>query len=199
MKHLATIVIVIGFCVGTVGAAGFHEPRKAAGGAEAALVPAEDRPHTEELAWPLFLGGVVLLVAGGFLGRMQAGGTAVGAEHVASERAAYLAQLTVIRDKVVAIEEAARAPGVSERAVRDRIDALLRDEYFDFTSRNEDLTKLLGVGDYARVWEGVAVCERLLSRAWSMATDGWPEEGFAELPAARANIEHAHAALAELA
>ena len=50
---------------------------------------------------------------------------------------------------------------------------------------------LLGFADYAAVWDGVAGCERRLSRCWSMITDGFPDEGLAELPGALARIQTA--------
>ena len=54
---------------------------------------------------------------------------------------------------------------------------------------------LLGFSKYAGIWDGVASAERLLSRAWSMATDGHLQEAIEELPRARAQIERACAAM----
>ena len=62
------------------------------------------------------------------------------------------------------------------------------------TSKHEEIVSLVGFSAYARAWEGVATAERLLARAWSVATDGHLEEARGELPAAREWLEKACAA-----
>jgi hypothetical protein len=74
----------------------------------------------------------------------------------------------------------------------------MAEQYFDLTTRNDELVQLIGFSDYARVWEGVATAERLLNRCWSMITDGHPEEGLEELPLARRSIEQAADRMAEI-
>ncbi|MBC8328616.1 MAG: hypothetical protein H8E31_07705, partial [Planctomycetes bacterium] len=69
-----------------------------------------------------------------------------------------------------------------------RIDALLLGPYFELGGRNEEYARVLGPGLYSRIWEGFAVSERLLARAWSMATDGHLEEALLELPRARQQL-----------
>jgi hypothetical protein len=50
----------------------------------------------------------------------------------------------------------------------------------------------------ATVREGVATAERELARVWSLATDGYLEEGLESLPLARRNLEHAQRTAAEI-
>ena len=85
--------------------------------------------------------------------------------------------------------------GLDELALRARVEEILEGELFEVTSRFEATLTTLGFTDYAAVWEGVANAERLLNRAWSMATDGHLAEARAEVPLARANLERAVAAL----
>ncbi len=55
----------------------------------------------------------------------------------------------------------------------------------------DELIQLIGFNQYARIWDGVAVAERLLARAWSMYTDGHPDEAAQELPLARTALDNA--------
>ena len=191
-------LIVLGLCLGALGAAGFHAPR-----ASPAEEPAEARDEvptsarrTEKGAWPLFAGGLALLAVGSFLGRRQAQGAGGGAGQGQGGRAAVRAQIEGIRDAVVDLDEHKAELGDEE--LRRRIDELLGGAYFDLTSRHDDIAALLGFADYARVWDGVASAERMLARCWSMTTDGHGEEGLEELPRARQNIERAVETMAGL-
>lgn len=186
MKRLATLLIVLGVCVGALGAAGFHTPHGASG---------PDRPSREPYALAVFLLGIVSLGAGGVLTR-QALRSRAGRETLHAEKQTYLRELRAIRDIVVELDE--QRTTMEPEAIRKRIGNLLGEEYFDLTSRSDDLIRLVGFNDYARVWDGVATAERLLARCWSMITDGHPEEGVTELPHARANIETAAEAMASI-
>jgi len=177
MTIIVRILLVAGFCVATVGAAGFGKP-------------------TEELAWPLFGGGMVAIGLGGFLARSARAAAHEAGGEEGSWRRRLPADLATIRDLVVAIDEQKRELPPFE--LRERIDALLSREYFDLTSQNEEIAAELGFSDYARVWEGVATAERLLARTWSIATDGYVEEALEELPEARRQIEQAAEAAASL-
>jgi hypothetical protein len=85
--------------------------------------------------------------------------------------------------------------GLSPTELTERIDSLLKNQYFDLTSRHEELAGELGFSVYATIWDGVASAERLLLRAWSMATDGHLDEAIQELPRARSHFERACAAM----
>lgn len=191
MKLLSNALIVVGFCLGTAGAAGFHEPTDPEYKAE------NPNAKTEEWALPLFIVGLVGVVSGCLLRRA----------HDRSQRAAedsqtgglkgvFKGQLESIRDMVIELDE--KKNELSTQELCGRIDKMFRNEYFDLTARNEDYARLLGFTDYARVWEGVATAERQIARTWSMATDGYPEQGIEELPLARKNLEHACEVLATL-
>ena len=176
MKLLANLVLVLGFCVGTVGAAGFAEPR-------------------ESLALPLLAVGLAGVFAGGFLTRW--------ARRAAVEDAAPGAggRLGLFRDLLEKIRVGVEGLDREKESLpaddfRERIDRLLREEYFDLTSRNDELASLVGFAGYARVWEGVATAERLLARAWSMATDGYLAEARGEIPLAHEHLERSAKELA---
>jgi len=174
---VSRIAMTAGFCAGTVGATGFGET-------------------VEPLAWPLFVGGLGVVAFVGIAEKLASRSRAGDGEELHGEKQRFLEMITAIRDRVVEIDDG-RAT-LSPEEVRQGIDHLLTNEYFDLTSRNEELIALLGFQDYARVWEGVATAERLLSRAWSMATDGHPEQGFESLPRARTQIEAAAEAMAQV-
>ena len=77
MKLLPNILIVVGFCVGTVGAAGFAE-------------------EIESKAWPLYVGGIVVVAVGAVLKKVAAPARAAGREAGAGgEKQWYLEQIRV--------------------------------------------------------------------------------------------------------
>jgi hypothetical protein len=165
-------LLVTGFCLGAVGAAGFTDP-------------------VEPLAWPFFLSGVGATVVGGLLlrreQRRRAEAESRGGEF---SRAGLAAALAPIAREVVRLDDEKDA--VEREEFCARIDALLVGPYFELGNRNEEYIRALGPATFARVWEGFAISERLLARAWSIATDDHFEEACAELPRARAGIVLAH-------
>ncbi len=168
LEIVAKLIIIIGFCTGTVGAAGMSAP--------------------PEGAAPWLLGlGVVGIFVGGIWGRLL-GRKAVGegGDHV-ENREKLCRQLEAIRDIVVDLDE--KKAELTRDELTQRIDQMMKNEYFDLTSRHEELMKLLGFAEYARIWEKVATAERLLNRVWSIATDGHLEEALEELPTARRQLE----------
>ena len=181
MKLIAKFLIVVGFCVGTLGAAGFQTPA------------GDGTRTTEQYAWLLFGGGFVVMTMGGVLGRSSREVPAHAKEAEAGDRAVHLVRIATARDAVARLD--AERVGLDGHALRARLEEVLEGELFDVTSRFEDTLASLGFTDYAAVWEGVANAERLLNRAWSMATDGHVDEAREELPLARANLERAVAAL----
>ena len=176
MKAVAALLLALGFCLGTVGAAGFGQP-------------------IERGAWAFLLGGLALVVVGGLLsraGRAHAGGE----QHQGEERARFAARLSSILDSVRALE--ADRDRVPPEDIRRRLDRLFEGELFELTSRHEELQALLGFDAYARVWDGLATGERLLYRTWTMLTDGWNEQALGELSLARAQLERSAQALASV-
>ena len=170
MILIARIFLVAGFCVGTLGAAGFDKQR-------------------ESGAWPIFAAGLVLLFSGGFLFRRTRAGAGASQTTAQGEKDRYQRQLIGVRDAVRQLSAQARELDPDE--IRHTIDDLSLGALFDLTSEHEQISALLGFRDYARVWEGVAAGERLLNRAWSMLTDGAIQEGLAEIPLALAQFEAA--------
>ncbi len=190
MKLLINLILVAGFCLGTVGAAGFHVPM------DAEFLEAHPDAGTEPLAWPLFGVGLGLVFVGGYLSRLERKALVSGDGENGGLKGQAAALLETIRDHVVELDE--KKAELSSEEVRERIDHLLANDYFDLTSKNEELAGLLGFSDYARVWEGVAIAERLLARTWSMATDGYLEQGLLELPRARQQLEHSASVMSSL-
>ena len=170
LRALPNLLRVSGFCIGALGAAGFSSP-------------------PETYAWALLLGGLAILGAGAVLGRAVRGGEAGDSGGGDGGRAEILAQIARIRDEVVELDEHKATLGAEE--LRRRIDELLIGNYFDLTSRHDEIAALLGFTDYAKVWEGVANAERMLARCWSLTTDGHYDVGVEELPFARANLVRA--------
>ena len=172
MKALAQLLIVAGFCVAAIGAAGFDK-------------------KLEPEAIPLFAGGMIALFIGAFLAKSTAK-TAV--TETQSGDLAIRSQVEGIRDIVIELDE--QKANLSSEVLCERIDNLLRNEYFDLASRNDEIAAQLGFNDYAKVWDGIAIGERLLARVWSIATDGHHEEALESLPQARQNLERAAEAAA---
>lgn len=176
MSKLPNVVIVIGFCMGTLGAAGFASPR-------------------EDYALTLLVVGMALLVIGGLWAHRARRSPAAAAR--GWSLAAFVAAVEGIRDKVVELDEGRGR--LAPQEIHRRIDELLRDEYFDLTSRNNELIALVGFNAYATAWDDIASAERLLARCWSMITDDFADEGTEELPLAREHLDHAVVSFGELA
>ena len=163
MLLLLRLMMVAGFCAATLGAAGFAED----------IEPAAP--------WLLALGLLAVLVPGTMLKRRlreaveASHGTALGYDALAGE----LGELATRVDSL-----AAERDDLDRASLCTRVNDLLHGPYFQLGSRNEDYIRALGNADYARLWDGFAVSERLLARAWSMATDGHLEEARQELPRA---------------
>ncbi len=176
------ILIILGFCAAALGGAGLG-------------TPADEHSVSSNLAWIIFCCGTLALVTGGVLQKLakkKAGGTGTG--ETSAEN--YFSKLfEEIRQELHSLDDS-RAD-LSEKELITKIEDLLKTRYFDLTSRHEELTALLGFSKYAAIWDGVASTERLLSRAWSMTTDGHLEEAIEELPRARTHFERACDAMAK--
>jgi len=206
MKFLSSLLMVIGFCVGTLGAAGFQTPRliDAAESTDGRVDSAESAPASERapaveesreaggfetLAWPLFLSGIGAMLVGWILKFILATRTRDEVAHGAGDLTgtqAILLGILSLRDQVSGI-----ASGTDPGDTQEQVGALLSGDFFDFTARHEEFATALGFTDYARIWDGVARSERILARSWSMLADGHEEEGLAELPLALASLEEA--------
>jgi len=167
---LARILLIGGVCLAAVGGAGFDEP-------------------VEALAWPLFLGGVAATLVGGlFLRRERHRRAAQGAEEGSGPEGLAVA-LANLAERVARLDD--ERESLEREELCRRLDELFDGPYFEIGSRSEHHARLLGAAAYASIWEGFAVSERLLSRAWSMAIDGHLEEALEELPRARRRIAQA--------
>ncbi len=175
-------LVVLGVCVGALGAPGFHTPgRLGFAGLE-----------REPSALAFFGAGIAMLGSGGYIVRQmrrQTSEPGVGGV----QKQAFVEELETIHAIVTELDK--RKEGLSADEVRDLIGKLMAEEFFDLTSKSDDLLQLVGFKSYALVWDGVAIGERLLQRCWSMCTDGYPEQGIAELPLARAQLERAAKAM----
>ena len=150
----------------------------------------------EPEAVPLFAGGIVGLGIGALLLKLSQGSN--GKASAGDEDSLNVRwQVERIRDIVVSLDE--RSAELAPDEMCRNIDNLLRNEYFDLASRNEEIANAMGFTDYAKVWDGVAIAERCLARVWSISTDGHHDEALKSLPEARQHIERAARAAASLA
>ena len=170
MRLFAKFLLVLGTCLAAVGAAGFTE-------------------NPENEAWVFFLGGLILCFAGTRFQRISIQEEAGPAHHSAAVMGGLRGRLRAALKATIFLDET--CDEIGEEEFCSRLDELLRGEFFEMGGRVEEYQRLLGFADYSRVWEGVAIGERLLSRAWSMATDGHLEEAFMEIPLARAALSRA--------
>jgi hypothetical protein len=170
MKILANLLFIGGFCLATVGGAGFSDP-------------------IEQHAMMMFVAGLVMCLVGGIVIRRM---THAEAHEKAAEGLSEPALAAAIADLHRRTRQLAEdADGLDAKALCARIDELLQGPFFDIGSRNEDYMRVLGNAVYTRYWDGFAVGERLIARAWSMAADGALEEARAELPGVVANLQRA--------
>jgi len=167
MAILARLLLISGVCLGAIGAAGFAET-------------------VEPEAWPLFVAGIVTSVIGGLLLRRDTRRCATAGEEGGLTRKGLAETLGAIAREVESLDDERET--LDRETFCARIDVLLSGACFELGSRNEDYARLLGPSDFAEIWEGFAVSERLLARAWSMATDGHLEEAREELSRAREPI-----------
>ncbi len=192
MTIASRALIILGFCAAAIGAAGLKIPT---GIAAPDISTQLSAPASFAVAVTIFIGGTVALVTGGILLKVAKKSTATAGEKGDGTVNDFATLLEGIRGEIQALDDS-RA-GLTDEELTRRIDELLKNQYLDLTLRNEELAGLLGFSKYAGIWDGVASAERLLSRAWSMATDGHLEEAIEELPRARAQIERACAAMNE--
>jgi hypothetical protein len=168
MVKLGNLFLILGVCLGTVGAAGFTDP-----------------PEPE--SWVLFSLGLVGVVVGGTMLRRSTRPSTSGSEHTAAAIGDLVHRVESIAREVGNIDQAKDQMSAEEFCAR--LEGLSTGEYFDLGSRSDEFQQQLGFGSFSKVWSGIAVCERLLARAWSMATDGHLDQAREEIPMARAEIE----------
>lgn len=183
MKFLPNILYVVGVCIAVVGGAGFHDPTET--GRDGVTARAN-----ETLAWPLFAGGMVMIVAGGVVRRSaKPASTSPTGEHASGTGDDHMRLISAIRDTVAELDD--KKSAMSQQELCTKIDDLLNGAFFDLVDKREALLDRLGFADYAKIWDGVATAERQLARVWSIATDGYLAQALEDLPAARANMDRA--------
>jgi len=171
MAALLRLLFIAGFCLATVGAAGFTSPR-------------------EPQALPFLIAGLVVVAFSGLVQkRMRRHADAAGVDGLT--RAQLAAAVTEVLEGTRRLE--AEAAQLENAELGARIEQLAG-RCAEIGAVNEDYIRLLGLREYTRIWDGFATGERLLSRAWSMSTDGFPEPARLELPRARAHFERSAAA-----
>jgi hypothetical protein len=168
MIYIGNLLLILGVCLGTVGAAGFTDP-------------------PEDGSYGMFGAAMVLVVAGGLTVRRATRSSTAGTEHLAAAVGDLQLKVQSIAQRVGEIDEA--KDSLSSEEFCSQVDDLLTGEYFELGARNEEYQSMLGFSKYSKVWSGIAVCERLLARAWSIATDGHFDEAKAEMPLAKAEIQ----------
>ncbi len=167
---LSNIFLILGFCLGTVGAAGFG-------------------PETESLAWPFLIAGTVLISVGAILRRRLAQSPAASQVQGQGSASELKDRLSAVTQQLHDLQEV--MDSLDDSAFFDQLDAVLDGAVFDLTKDSEDFMRGLGFAQYAKVWDGIACGERLLARAWSMATDGHCQEARAEVRFSAAEFSRA--------
>jgi len=170
MKYIAQLLFIGGFCLATVGGAGFSDP-------------------IEKKAMVMFGIGLALCLIGGIILRRATHAEAHEKAADGLSEEGLSKSIDVIVSEVRSLLTDADVLDAKQLCIR--IDAILQGSFFDVGSRNEDYMRVLGNTVYTQYWDGFAVSERLLARAWSMAADGALHEARAELPGVLRNIERA--------
>lgn len=218
MKNLlSNLLMVLGFCVGAIGATGFHSPADSANSeshkdaevsapastagsameesSEVSNEVSSEGRSTENYAWALLIGGIAVLGAGALLGRGARGDALAGGK--SGVVAAIQKELVEIQSLVAGLDESKHS--LENAELMARIDDMRTGVLFDLGSRSDTFAAQIGFDAYARVWGDFATCERLLNRSWSMAADGHTGESRAEIPLAHAAIDAAVDSCASLA
>ncbi|HPF12820.1 MAG TPA: hypothetical protein P5218_03090 [Planctomycetota bacterium] len=201
MNFLARILVLIGFCLGTLGAAGFHSPKLSATSIPTVDPTApEGTPPVEPDAalleskqekgapWYFGAGLGLLLLGGGYL-KFAGKTTSVAGAGAQEGRADLKRRIQEVHSELVQLSMSAR--DLSPVQMRGVINDLNEGALYELTSEFERWTQLLGFEDYARIWAHVATGERLTNRAWTLYADGFPLEGREELLLASQAFEEA--------
>ena len=203
MKYFANLVILIGFCIGTLGAAGFHSSADSANASSTEEPAIEEQLGTWEKALvtedkaKLFFGvGLALLVLGGVLTKRINSALAATGSGKASSLAQYEQEIENLQGAVSWLDQ--HKDATHREQLHEKISQLLDGPYDELTLRSDELAAMIGFDAYAKVWSGVATCERLLNRAWSMLADNHEQEAKDELPLALDAIREARSAMAQV-
>jgi hypothetical protein len=187
MKYAANLLILIGFCLGTLGATGFHNPALSANApkleagyaVEVIEGSSDEAPNREEHAMLMFLIGLGVLIGGGFMTKFANGSTGLAAEDHHAQDAALVGQLLAIESSLRELH--GKAADMVSADLHQAISDMSEGPIYEVTSEFEHWTAILGFDRYSQVWTGVAAGERLVNRAWSMETDGHAKEAIEEL------------------
>ena len=168
MPSLPTLILILGVSLGVTGAAGFGDPPK-------------------EGAYLLFALGIGCAIAGGLMAKRQAAQAEGGMTHESAAVGDLAQRLESIAIRVQTLEQT--MGGLAKEEFTREVDDILRGEYFELGNRADDYVGQLGFARYAQVWDGVASAERLLARAWSVATDGFLAEAREEITHVRGHLQ----------
>ncbi len=195
MKYMANALILLGFCIGSLGATGFHNPALSASGLKVAQGQEAPKtgPDREDHAMLLFAIGLGTLLVGGFMARSSKAGTSMEAGEQHTHGAALLKQITAVQQALSELHAKASSLSPEERHLA--ISDLSEGAIYDLTSEFEHWIEVLGFERYSQVWTGIATGERLVNRAWSMETDGHAKEATEELGLAATAFANARTAL----
>lgn len=164
---LLRLILIVGFCAATLGAAGFADP--------------------VEPAAPWMLGlGMVAVLGAGFVLRRRMHEAAHAAESGGFNLPSLISQIDAVARRTETL--ASEAEDLDREALCGSVNELLHGPCFEIGSANETWMRALGNRDYVAVWDGFAVGERLLARVWSLGTDGYVEEARKELRSAARHL-----------
>jgi hypothetical protein len=166
MRGAASLLIVLGTIVGTLG--GAHLPRA---------------------NWLIVGVGLALLVAGALLMRHRSGAATLTRQKAEREVLDALARLPERVDALVA-----EAESLELSELRRRLDALELEAIRPIAEASVDLLPSLGAARFAAVFGAFASGERCLARAWSAAADRHRAEASSALSSGAERLREAAAA-----
>lgn len=202
MRTVAMAMVIVGLCLSAAGGIRYGSTQQAARLALAeGTEAAPPGPSVRMGEWfaeggTLWIAGLVVLVAGGLLGRREqarayaAGETGDGSTDVAGTLDAMASAIDALEAALAGAADDADLP--EARAELDR----LRDEVVEpLVEGRGALMARDGIGRFASYFGPFSAAERNLARAWSALTDGHVPTARQALVAARAAVGQARAAL----
>ena len=129
---------------------------------------------TQATSWELFVPAALAAALGVIIIKRRASGEARSESVLTANRAELKESLGNIVRELQSLNE--RRTQIDTGALRDEIDATLRDDLRRFADARESLVHLFGLQTYANIMSEFAAGERYVNRVWSESADGYGGE-----------------------